>query len=164
MALNMMSNMQGSMGSGLIQPQYNQPSFGAQGGAQNVGQQGMAAAAQQNNKRKIIYCANCSKKREPGERFCRYCGTEYNPCPRCGGDNRKNAKRCVSCGAQLGSADNGASLNTCTNCGTPLAAGVAFCSVCGKPVATADPNVCPRCGVTLQPSAVFCPSCGFKRQ
>ncbi|MBO4602045.1 MAG: SPFH domain-containing protein [Salinivirgaceae bacterium] len=164
MALNMMNNMQGSMGGAMINPQYNQPSFGAQGGVQNVGQQGMAAAAQQSNKPKTIFCSNCSKKRLSTERFCPNCGTEYNPCPRCGADNRKNAKRCVSCGTQLGSADNGASLNTCTNCGTPLAAGAAFCSVCGKPVATADPNVCPRCGVTLQPSAVFCPSCGFKRQ
>ena len=164
MALNMMNNMQGSMGGAMINPQYNQPSFGAQGGVQNVGQQGMTAATQQNNKPKTIFCSNCSKKRLSTERFCPNCGTEYNPCPRCGADNRKNAKRCVSCGTQLGSADNGASASTCTNCGTPLAAGAAFCSVCGKPVATADPNVCPRCGVTLQPSAVFCPSCGFKRQ
>ncbi|MBR5167300.1 MAG: SPFH domain-containing protein [Salinivirgaceae bacterium] len=163
MALNMMNNMQGSMGGGLIQPQYNQP-FGAQGGAQNVGQQGMAAAAQQNNKPKTIFCSNCSKKRLSTERFCPNCGTEYNPCPRCGADNRKNAKRCVSCGAQLGNTDAGATASTCSNCGTPLAAGAAFCSVCGTPVATADPNVCPRCGVRLQPTAVFCPSCGFKRQ
>lgn len=164
MALNMMNNMQGSMGGAMINPQYNQPSFGAQSGAQNVGPQGMAAATQQNNKPKTIFCSNCSKKRLSTERFCPNCGTEYNPCPRCGADNRKNAKRCVSCGAQLGSADNGASVSTCSNCGTPLAAGAAFCSVCGKPVTTVDPNVCPRCGTHLQPSAVFCPSCGFKRQ
>jgi membrane protease subunit (stomatin/prohibitin family) len=164
MALNMMNNMQGSMGGAMINPQYNQPSFGAQGGAQNVGQPGAAPMAAQQNKPKTIFCSNCSKKRLSTERFCPNCGTEYNPCPRCGADNSKNAKRCVSCGAQLGNADAGATANICSKCGTPLAAGAAFCSVCGTPVATVDPNVCPRCGTHLQPSTVFCPTCGFKRQ
>ena len=162
-ALNMMNNMQGSMGGGLIQPQYNQP-FGAQSGVQNVGQPGAAPMAAQPNKPKTIFCSNCSKKRLSTERFCPNCGTEYNPCPRCGADNSKNAKRCVSCGAQLGNADAGATANICSKCGTPLAVGAAFCSVCGTPVATVDPNVCPRCGTHLQPSTVFCPTCGFKRQ
>lgn len=163
MALNMMNNMQGSMGGGMINPQYNQPSFGAQGGAQNANPQGAASSFAQPNRVKTIYCSNCSKKRAATERFCPYCGTEYNPCPRCGADNSKNAKRCVSCGAQLGSAGNSVA-NVCAKCGTQLPDGAAFCSVCGTPAAAADLNTCPRCGAHLQPSTVFCPSCGFKRQ
>ena len=162
MALNMMNNMGGSMGGGMIQPQYNQPSFGSQGGGQpqmpqDNAQMPKAYSAQV----KTIYCSNCSKKRLSTERFCPNCGTEYNPCPRCGADNSKSSKRCVSCGASLTGASGSA--NVCVKCGSQIAPGAAFCSICGTPVATSNPNVCPRCGSQLPPTASFCPACGFKR-
>ena len=59
---------------------------------------GMQPDAQQGGGVKEIYCANCSKKHLTTERFCPHCGSEYNPCPKCGADNPKNARRCVSCG------------------------------------------------------------------
>ena len=158
MALSMMNNMQGSMGGGMIQPQYNQPSFGSNGGGQPTMPQ---AAPTMSSQAKTIFCSNCSKKRLSTERFCPHCGTEYNPCPRCGADNNKNSKRCVSCGASLTGAQGGG--NICTKCGSPIAPGAAFCGVCGSPVAATNPNVCPRCGSSLPPTASFCPTCGFKR-
>lgn len=162
MALSMMNNMSGNMGGGMIQPQYNQPTFGSQGGGQPaMPQVGQAMGGQQPTAPKTIYCSNCSKKRLSTERFCPHCGTEYNPCPRCGADNSKNAKRCVSCGATLTGVQGGG--NICSKCGSPVPAGAAFCSICGTAVPTTNPNVCPRCGSALPPTAAFCPNCGYKR-
>jgi len=160
MALSMMNNMQGSMGGGMMQPNFNQPSFGSQGGGQPQMPQGQPQMPGQAAPAKTIYCSNCSKKRLSTERFCPHCGTEYNPCPRCGADNSKNARRCVSCGASLLATQGG---GTCTKCGSPITPGAAFCATCGTPVAVSNPNTCPRCGSTMPPTASFCPTCGFKR-
>lgn len=164
MAMNMMnsmgSGMGGGMGSGMMQPAYNQPTFGGnqQGGVQ---QGGMQQGGQMSGAIKMIYCANCSKKHSNQERFCPYCGSEYNPCPRCGSDNKKNAKRCISCGTPLQSTVMGGG-GTCMNCGASLQPGAAFCPSCGTPTASVQSNVCARCGATLSPGAKFCPNCGFK--
>lgn len=154
MAMNMMNNMGGSMGGSMMQTAFNQPSYG------NSNQQPVQQPGPQ-NVAKPIFCSNCSKKRMSNERFCPNCGTEYNPCPRCGADNAKTARRCVSCGSSLGAASG--NINICGNCGSQVPAGASFCGTCGSPVAQANPNACARCGSPLAPSASFCPNCGNKR-
>ena len=143
------SNMIGGMGGGgVMQPQYNQPTFtpgsqGAQGGS-----------PQQVSLPREVYCSNCSKKFASNLRFCPFCGDEYCPCPKCGTDNDKNTKRCVSCGQML-SVEH----LICPNCNMPVAAGSGFCGNCGKPVSEGK---CTRCGIALAPTIKFCPKCGQK--
>ena len=151
MAMNMMGGMGGGAGSGMINPQYNQPTFG---GNNQSGFQGQPA--QQESQIKMVYCSNCSKKFPSTAKFCPYCGDEYNPCPKCGTDNDKSAKRCVSCGSPLLQSGG-----TCPNCNAPLAEGAIFCGNCGKQVSSSD--TCSRCGTHLPPSVKFCPKCGNKR-
>lgn len=161
MAMNMMGGggIGGGMGSGMMQPHNNQPTFsGSQGGMQQGGMP-------QNNPQPVVkevYCANCSKKHLTTERFCPHCGNEYNPCPRCGSDNLKTARRCVSCGTPLQQAPNVNGGATCSACGAPITPGVAFCPHCGSPQNITAGNVCPRCGATVPLTSKFCPKCGQK--
>ncbi len=164
MAMQMMSGMAnsiGGMGGAMMQPAFNQPGMG--GGVGNAN----AAQALRNENENVnnahpIYCGNCSQKYMSNQAFCPHCGHKTNLCPKCGTDNRDNAKRCVSCGANL-VADGETPPKTCPNCGAPLATGVAFCGNCGTKVGTADENRCSRCGTILQPNAKFCPVCGKRR-
>ena len=155
MAINMMNGM-GNMGGsgvaqGMMQPQYQQPTFG---GHQPNGQPQQHPQTQQV---KMVYCSNCAKKYSSNMQFCPNCGDPYNPCPKCGTDNDQGAKRCISCGTYL---QEGAT-NNCPNCRAPLAPGCAFCGSCGTRVVSSD--VCGRCGTTLAPNVKFCPVCGNKR-
>ena len=145
------SNMMGGLGGagGVMQPQYNQPTFGGT----NQNQQGNNV--QPVNQVKEVYCSNCSKKFSSTHRFCFYCGDPYDACPKCGTDNDKNAKRCVSCGTPPQT-----EMSLCTNCNTPLAPGSSFCGNCGQQQAE---NKCTRCGTALNPTIKFCPKCGQKR-
>lgn len=160
MAMNMMGGggLGGSMSSGLMQSHNIQPTFS---GNQTVGMQS-EIQAQSNIQEgvKEIYCANCSKKHLTTERFCPHCGSEYNPCPKCGSDNPKNAKRCVSCGTSL---LQGEMQSVCRSCGAQLSPGVAFCPKCGaqQNIVQAE-NICPRCGASIPPTSKFCPKCGQK--
>lgn len=154
MAIGMMNGMGGNMGTGMMQPQYNQPTFGGNQGM-DIGPQPAGQPRQQVN---MVYCSNCAKKYPDTMKFCPYCGDPYNPCPQCGTDNDIHARRCVSCGAYL---QGGTS--TCPHCNAPLAPGSTFCGNCGKPVAVSS-DVCSRCGAQLPPSVKFCPKCGQKRQ
>ncbi len=147
-ATNMMGGLGGASG-GVMQPQYNQPTFGST----NQGQQG--GTAQPVNKIREIYCSNCSKKFPSSHRFCPHCGDPYDACPKCGTDNDKSAKRCVSCGTQLQS-----EMILCTNCNMPLVVGSIFCGNCGKQQAD---DKCSRCSTPLAPTIKFCPKCGQKR-
>lgn len=157
MAINMMNNMSNGGGmSGMIQPQYDQPTFGGNRQAMNSGMQ-QQQQQQQQQQVKMVYCSNCANRFPSTARFCPKCGDPYNPCPRCGTDNDLNARRCISCGMQL---NNGASSTTCPQCGSPTPAGVAFCGNCGARLAPS--NVCGRCGSPLAPGVKFCPTCGFK--
>lgn len=149
----MATSMMGGLGSGggLMQPQYNQPAFG---GANQM-QQGAGTPQQATGQVKEVYCSNCSKKYLNTNRFCPHCGDEYNPCPKCGTDNDKDAKRCVSCNTQLHG-----EISLCSGCNAPLPPGTAFCSNCGKKQAD---DKCIRCGTFLPPVVKFCPKCGQKR-
>jgi membrane protease subunit (stomatin/prohibitin family) len=152
MAMNMMGGMggRGAAGNGVMNPQFNQPAFGGN----NAG--GFAPQQAQEQQVKMVYCSNCAKKFPNTTRFCPHCGDEYNPCPKCGTDNDKNARRCVSCGSPLQSGGG-----NCPHCNAPVVAGATFCGSCGKQLTSGDS--CSRCGTTLPPSVKFCPKCGNKR-
>lgn len=117
------------IGNAMLQPQTpsaNQPPNNALPG-QTIPQAPVA---------KDVFCSNCSKKFSSLMRFCPHCGDPYTPCPRCGTDNDIKAKRCVSCGLQLGqlgyaSQNSGNTVPNCSRCGTPLAPTVRFCPSCG---------------------------------
>jgi len=147
-ASNMMGGL-GGAGGGVMQPQYNQPAFGST----NQGQQG--GAVQPVNQIREVYCSNCSKKFPSSNRFCPHCGDPYDACPKCGTDNDKSAKRCVSCSTHLLS-----ETASCTNCNNPLPAGSSFCGNCGK---QQSDDKCSRCTTPLAPTIKFCPKCGQKR-
>lgn len=152
MAISMMNNMGGAGNAmqSMMQPQYNQPSFGG-----NVPPAGVAQEGPQPNV-KMVHCSNCASRYPSTSRFCPKCGDPYNPCPKCGTDNDLNARRCISCGVQLGVADS----YKCPQCNSPVAQGAAFCGSCGMRLAPS--NVCARCGAPLSPGAKFCQACGFK--
>ena len=161
MALNMMGGggMMGGgsgMSAGMMQPHNSQPTFNAN---QPYSQQTMGQANSMHGQVREVYCASCAKKHLTTERFCPHCGAEYNPCPKCGSDNLKGAKRCISCGTSL---QMGGGM-TCSCCGAPLMPGAAFCPSCGqKQTAAGLGNVCPRCKNPITPSTRFCPACGQK--
>ncbi|MCX6161948.1 MAG: zinc ribbon domain-containing protein, partial [Ignavibacteriae bacterium] len=142
------TNLMGGGAGGIMEPQYIQPTFNQK-----------TTDAQSENKQtethiREIYCSNCSKKFASNQKFCPFCGDEYCPCPKCGTDNDKNAKRCVSCGHSLLTEQI-----ICSHCNTPLATGSGFCGNCGKPVSEGK---CTRCGTNLTPNIKFCPKCGQK--
>lgn len=152
MAINMMGGMNSGAAQGMIQPQYDQPTFGGQPAQAGYAQPQQAPQSQV----RMVYCSNCSKKFPSTMQFCPNCGDKYNPCPKCGTDNDKNARRCISCGEHLSGGDS-----VCPNCNAPLAPGSAFCGNCGRQVVSSD--TCTRCGATLPGAVKFCPRCGNKR-
>ena len=152
MAINMMGGVQGA-GSGLLQTHNNQPTFGGTMNANNGGY------PMEEKETKEIYCAHCSRKHLVTERFCPFCGNEYNPCPRCKADNLKTARRCVSCGNPLQQGSG----RTCGSCGASLTPDAAFCPQCGaRQEQQTIGNVCKRCGATVPITSKFCPKCGMK--
>ncbi len=79
-----------------------------------------------------VFCANCGKTYASDSRFCPHCGHEYNPCPLCGADNQRGARRCVTCGAQLAaSAVDDMTQSLCPRCHESVALGTRFCPRCG---------------------------------
>jgi membrane protease subunit (stomatin/prohibitin family) len=141
----MAGNMMNNMGAGMLQPQYSQPAF-------SPGQPPAAGNMQQARPVRDVYCSNCSKKFSSSLNYCPHCGDPYFPCPKCGTDNDKSAKRCVSCGQQLAG-------ENCPGCNTALAPGVTFCGSCGY---NTKEGGCTRCGAQLKPGIKFCPNCGQK--
>lgn len=161
MAVQMMNGMGGgNLGGGMMNPQYQQPTFG---GSNNNSAQTIAQPQQVLAQAKTIYCAQCSHKFTADQAFCPNCGKRYTPCPRCGADNADNAKRCVSCGASLQASSSANTISICPKCGTPLTPGARFCANCGTPIQVVNENVCPRCGAEMLPTAKFCPKCGSPR-
>lgn len=159
MAVQMMGTMgrmataggNSGIGSGMMQPNYNQPTFNS-GGNSNAGNVG--------NNVRDVYCAGCSKKFSTDQTFCPHCGKKYNPCPKCGADNSESSKRCVSCGAVLSVGGAG---NICPQCHQTVAPGAKFCGNCGHPMGGTNENICSRCGAELAPTVKFCPVCGNRR-
>lgn len=147
-ATNMMGGL-GGAGGGVLQPQYDQPTFGSPNQIQQGG------TAQPANQKREVYCSKCSKKFLSNFRYCPHCGDSYDGCPQCGTDNEKNAKRCVGCGVQLQNA-----INYCQYCNKPLTSETSFCGNCGK---QQSDNKCVRCGSFLNNSIKFCPKCGQKK-
>ncbi len=147
----LMAGMLGGMGGGvsgaMLQPQYNQPAP-AQYGNPNQAPAGGQPAVRE------VFCSRCSKRYTTNNRFCPYCGNQYNPCPKCGADNDADATRCVTCGSPLSSMNGKA----CPNCNTFVPNGTAFCPGCGRPLSE---NKCPRCGADTK-GAAFCSNCGMK--
>jgi len=101
-----------------------------------------------------VFCSNCSKKYTSSSKFCPHCGDPYLPCPQCGSDNDKSARRCVSCGTPL------VSSTSCPACGAQLPPGASICPRCVRTVGGA--STCPHCGSTLTPGDGFCSECGKK--
>ena len=153
MAINMMGGMggSGSAGTGMIQPHYNQPAF--DGGNYGIQRQPDQPAEQIRE----VYCSNCSKKFPGIHHFCPNCGNTYNPCPKCKTDNDRQAKRCISCGAQMQNASA-----ACPNCNIPLTSGSSYCGNCGRQQQTGDS--CSRCSTVLPTNVKYCPKCGNKRR
>jgi membrane protease subunit (stomatin/prohibitin family) len=144
----MMTSMMGS-GSGAVGALL-QPSPGgvpASGASGQVGS-GVAPVARE------VFCSNCSKKYSSSSKFCPHCGDPYMPCPRCGADNDKAARRCVSCGTPL------ASEASCPACGVPLPPGASVCPRCVR--AVGGTTACKQCGSLLSPGDGFCSECGKK--
>lgn len=104
-----------------------------------------------------VYCSNCGKKYPSDVKFCPYCGDEYWACPKCGADNDRKNKRCVSCGIPLMDEKQ----VECPNCHTACPANAQFCPTCGRPMSTQD--VCKQCGADLN-GAKFCPQCGTQNK
>lgn len=104
-----------------------------------------------------VYCSNCGKKYPSDVKFCPYCGDEYWACPKCGADNDRKNKRCVSCGIPLMDEKQ----VSCPNCNTACSASAQFCSNCGRPMNVQD--VCKQCGAKLD-GAKFCPQCGTQNK
>lgn len=104
-----------------------------------------------------VYCSNCGKKYPSDVKFCPYCGDEYWACPKCGADNDRKNKRCVSCGIPLMDEKQ----VECPNCHTACPANAQFCPTCGRPMSTQD--VCKQCGSDLN-GAKFCPQCGTQNK
>lgn len=104
-----------------------------------------------------VYCSNCGKKYPSDVKFCPYCGDEYWACPKCGADNDRKNKRCVSCGIPLMDEKQ----VECPNCHTACPANAQFCPTCGRPMSTQD--VCKKCGADLN-GAKFCPQCGTQNK
>jgi membrane protease subunit (stomatin/prohibitin family) len=101
-----------------------------------------------------VFCSNCSKKYSSSSKFCPFCGDPYVPCPRCGTDNDKAARRCVSCGTPLESAAS------CPKCGMQLPLGTIICPRCVRGVG--GTGTCAQCGSLLAPEDGFCSECGKK--
>lgn len=141
MAMSVMNNM-GSVSRSIS---YIPPSPG-----------GVASPPPVNNYIKDVYCSKCAKKFPSNIRFCPHCGNEYNPCPCCGADNMKGARRCVSCGTSLVQE----TIDLCPHCGAGVTAGCAYCPSCGRSL---NEDRCEKCRTPLR-GATFCPACGHKNK
>ena len=108
-------------------------------------------------------------------KICPFCKTEITEadavkvCPACGIPHHEGCWEenhgCTTfgCSEQHYEAQHTNPTDVCTNCGTPLGDGQAFCPKCGTPKAAAPKkNVCEKCGNELQDGQEFCPKCGYK--
>jgi membrane protease subunit (stomatin/prohibitin family) len=144
MMTSMMGTGSGAMGA-MLQP--------SPGGIPVSGASGQAGTGVAPPPREV-FCSNCSKKYSSSSKFCPHCGDPYVPCPRCGADNDKAARRCVSCGTPLESAAS------CPKCGMQFPPGAVICPRCVRGVGGS--GTCAQCGSLLAPEDAFCSECGKK--
>lgn len=108
-------------------------------------------------------------------KICPFCKTEITEtdavkvCPACGIPhhegcwNENHGCTTFGCSEQHYEAQHTNPTDVCSNCGTPLGDGQAFCPKCGTPKAAAPKkNVCGNCGAELEDGQAFCPKCGHK--
>lgn len=108
-------------------------------------------------------------------KICPFCKTEITEtdavkvCPACGIPhhegcwNENHGCTTFGCSEQHYETQHTNPTDVCTNCGTPLGDGQAFCPKCGTPKAAAPKkNVCGNCGAELEDGQAFCPKCGHK--
>ena len=108
-------------------------------------------------------------------KICPFCKTEIagndtvKVCPACGIPHHESCWEenhgCTTfgCAEQHYEAQHTNPTDVCSNCGTPLGDGQAFCPKCGTPKAVApQKNVCGKCGNELQEGQMFCARCGNK--
>lgn len=108
-------------------------------------------------------------------KICPFCKTEITEtdavkvCPACGIPhhegcwNENHGCTTFGCSEQHYEAQHTNPTDVCSNCGTPLGDGQAFCPKCGTPKATAPKkNICGNCGAELEEGQAFCPKCGHK--
>lgn len=154
LAMQMMGNM-GGAAAGIMQPQYNQPTFGGS-------ESGRAAARRPNRRRPRTsgqdgllfelckevpeYDALLSLLRRPVQPVSPLRHGQRSECQAVYQLRRLSATRG----------------GVCPHCKSPLEPGSTFCGNCGQPVVTAS-DLCSRCGAKLPPTAKFCPKCGNKR-
>lgn len=110
------------------------------------------ASKKEQQRFRVIFCANCGNKYTSETSFCSDCGKKYTPCPQCCSDTDPNGKRCSNCGVELQNSGQ----QPCTNCRTNIPLGVAYCPNCGRPVSEGK---CLNCGHGLHDEK-FCPKCG----
>ncbi len=142
MALMMGGGMGGGMGAGMMQgapvmTPVNDPNQLMAGAMPNGAGYTPGATNATTAIPREVFCSACAKKFPTTSKFCPFCGNQYRPCPKCGSDNNPKARRCVSCGTELKSAETQMS-NAMTG------------------------NQCPRCGQAVSPTVKFCPNCGNK--
>lgn len=65
----------------------------------------MAERLVREQRERVVACATCGPRPEPGARFCSHCGLAIGGCPSCGHEARApGAKFCDHCGAALANA------------------------------------------------------------
>ena len=94
-----------------------------------------------------IECDKCNHSFSAISKFCPSCGDPYNPCPRCGADNPDTQIICFECDAPL-------PVNC--ECGERNLVSSKFCCGCGKSLKIN----CSECGTPLQAGLKFCDKCG----
>lgn len=156
MAVNLMGGLgSSSSGNSMMQPHYSQPSFR---GKNSLGNYSVPSEQAGEPIKRKVYCANCARSFPSTAQFCPHCGKQYIPCPACGTDNAKDARRCISCGTALSVSSD----IICTKCGCPVTSNSTFCLNCGTRIQR-DENACKRCGTQLLPGARFCSNCGERQ-
>ncbi len=107
-------------------------------------------------------------------KICPFCKTEITEadavkvCPACGIPHHEGCWEenhgCTTfgCSEQHYEPQHTNPTAVCSNCGSPLGDGQAFCPSCGAPKNAPKKNVCENCGAELQDGQAFCPSCGHK--
>lgn len=100
----------------------------------------------------IIPCNSCGSPLQKGAKFCAICGDSYNPCPKCGADNKAESVECVVCKEPLP--------KNCPKCNHLVSGDTKFCGNCGENLKL----TCKQCDSEVKPNQKFCLECGCNLQ